>query len=396
MPPPSRTSRRLINPLDLEIEQRPTGTVLVYHGEPLETPEGRLIVDEASHVIEVVLDDLRTFRQLMALGRRLELPAHLTCYEIHVRRQQKGTESSLVTPVEWGKRDPLLTGTPKDLPEFEEIQPVLECLMSNSHSVESWDTNSDGWASGVWKDLDDVQRAVAGVLVYRHTACFAVAVAFAWGCLSTRQYGRAVWRIRERTDQVFRRCHAAQQHEYFDEVRRDAWKAERYLNSRMDQLEALFMKGESATLEFKTTLRKNIRTGKADKAILNANLKTIVGFLNTEGGMLAIGVTDDGDPADDVLALDEIGTEDKYLRHLFSKLRDTVGGAMSSAVTARFEKFRGSSVCVVRCSRSLLPVFVVLSKGTEEFFVRNGPSTESLSIREAVRYIRKRFPEYNG
>ncbi len=59
------------------------------------------------------------------------------------------------------------------------------------------------------------------------------------------------------------------------------------------QAEELIKRGESKTLEFKSTLRWNLREDrKDDKAITHSVLKTIAAFLNTAGGDLLIGVDD--------------------------------------------------------------------------------------------------------
>ena len=52
--------------------------------------------------------------------------------------------------------------------------------------------------------------------------------------------------------------------------------------------------GETATLEFKSTLRLNIHTKNNDPKIENSALKTIVAFCNTKGGELLIGVSNEG------------------------------------------------------------------------------------------------------
>lgn len=391
----SATPRR-INPLDLDLEYRTSQTVLVYQDEPLVAPDGNLVRDEAKQVMEVVLDDLRTTRQLVLFGRQLELPENLSCYEIHVRcwrERGRSGEDDLAT---WCKEDPILSGLLREPLRFAEVRTVLEYLRGGQHSLTVPHSDAHGWASGVWNELDEVQRAVVRVLIGRHSAAFTVALAFALRGVDAKQYARGVWRVREREHESFRSEDAALQFRYFEEIRRDAWKAERYIGAGIDQLGTLFLRGENRNLEFKATLRKNVHTEKVDKAVLGASLKTIAAFLNTDGGVLAIGVTDDGRTVQSVLELDEFRTEDKYLLHLFSKMRDTFGGAASSAVTACFEDVRGCRVCVVRCSKSSVPVFAAINRGTEEFFIRNGPSTESLSLPQAVRYIRSRFPDYRG
>ena len=60
-----------------------------------------------------------------------------------------------------------------------------------------------------------------------------------------------------------------------------------------DSLVTRIKHGETATLEFKSSLRYNIRANKIDKDIENSVLKTIAAFCNTKGGELLIGVADD-------------------------------------------------------------------------------------------------------
>ena len=363
------------------------------------TPSGVSVVDAARQVVEVVVDDLQTLRRVRLAGDRLQVPEGFTCYEIHVRRLEGGgLEPGALE--RWCAEDPVLNGVVEDADRVGETRGALEFLRGQGHSSgaghEDRDRGHEVCARRVWTGLGEAQRAVVEVLVGRNGGCVALALALAAGGIDAREYASGVWRVRQRTDEDFRAGDAPGQFEYFEEMRRDAWKVGRYLNAHLDELEVLIGGGESDTVEFKATLRKNLFTGEKDPAILNASLKTIASFLNTEGGTLAIGVTDDGSPKEDIVALDELETEDKYLRHLFSKMKETFGEATAAGVTAGFERLGGTPVCVVRCSKSKVPVFAVVRKDAEEFFVRNGPSTLSLSIRAAIGYIRQRFPDYGG
>ena len=321
--------------------------------------------------------------------QRLEVPRDLTCYEIHVRYERERTvEAGQVV----GPTDSVLEAALRTAPRADEVESVLEEV----EALRKRHGQAGDWRHVGWNELDAARRAVVRTLQDRHSTAFDVTLALAAGKIDGKQYATAVWHIRERTDAAFRAQDAAWQHRYFERVRREAWRAERYLGARVDWVEALVRRGESAGLEFKATLRKNLKTGKVDRAVLGACLKTMAGFLNGDGGTLIIGVTDEGSPIGGLLAVDELKNEDGFLRLLFSKMRDAVGVTVSTGVTARFEAFKGSSVCVVSCAQSSTPVFLRHEKNAEEFCVRNGPSTESLSIREAVRYIRGRFPEYEG
>ncbi|XKH52574.1 putative DNA binding domain-containing protein [Citricoccus nitrophenolicus] len=64
--------------------------------------------------------------------------------------------------------------------------------------------------------------------------------------------------------------------------------------SRLVQLANLIRAGESQVLEFKETSRINVRTSQKDLKMEDSVVKTVAAFLNTDGGDLLVGVTDDG------------------------------------------------------------------------------------------------------
>jgi len=56
---------------------------------------------------------------------------------------------------------------------------------------------------------------------------------------------------------------------------------EKNIESEMTRLIAV---GENSRIEFKSTLRVNLNTGKRDKAIELSWLKSVAAFMNSEGG----------------------------------------------------------------------------------------------------------------
>ena len=52
-----------------------------------------------------------------------------------------------------------------------------------------------------------------------------------------------------------------------------------------DEVLGIIRKGEGKAVEFKQTFSKNIRTEKKDVAIEKASLKTMIGFMNAQGGL---------------------------------------------------------------------------------------------------------------
>jgi len=155
-------------------------------------------------------------------------------------------------------------------------------------------------------------------------------------------------------------------------------------------LAELIRGGESFSLEFKSSLRRNLHTGKNDAAIEHACLKTLAAFLNSAGGTLLVGVRDDGTVSG--LAADALDSDDKVLRHFWNLAKDSLGQDACAFIRARLEQVAGGQVLAAECATSSRPVFLRQRGGAEEFFIRIGPSSASLGIQEALRYIKSRFP----
>ena len=112
--------------------------------------------------------------------------------------------------------------------------------------------------------------------------------------------------------------------------------------------EELIKRGESKTLEFKSTLRWSLKEDRQDdKGVTHAVLKTIAAFLNTEGGDLLIGVADD----ESIVGTerDRLETDDKFMRHLAQVVRNGLGDRAGTCIDPRPQLVQGKTVCVVTC-----------------------------------------------
>ncbi len=161
--------------------------------------------------------------------------------------------------------------------------------------------------------------------------------------------------------------------------------------------EELIKAGESKTLEFKSSLRWNLKEDRQDDTgVTHAVLKTVAAFLNTEGGDLLIGVADDG--AIVGIERDQLESDDKFMRHLAQVVRNGLGDRAGTCIDPKTQIVQGKTVCVVSCQRSPEPVFLKW-KGVEaapggDFFVRSGPGTVKLTAESGREYIRTRFPGF--
>lgn len=159
----------------------------------------------------------------------------------------------------------------------------------------------------------------------------------------------------------------------------------------------MIKRGESKTLEFKSTLRWDLKEEKQDdKNVTHAVLKTVAAFLNTEGGDLLIGVADDGTIVG--VEVDRLDNDDKFMRHLAQVVRNGLGDRAGTCIDPKVQIVDGKTVCVVSCQRSPEPVYLKW-KGMEaaeagDLFVRSGPGTVKLAQESASEYVRTRFPGF--
>ena len=146
--------------------------------------------------------------------------------------------------------------------------------------------------------------------------------------------------------------------------------------------------GESDVVEFKSTLRTNLHTNKPDKKIEYTVLKTLAGFLNTKGGTLVIGVSDDGTPVG--IEADNFPNPDKMSLHLTNIVNAQLGPTAMTLIHTSFYDFENSRVLVANCQRSPTEVYV-RDGNVQRFYVRTGPATTELTGSNMVEYITQRY-----
>ena len=154
------------------------------------------------------------------------------------------------------------------------------------------------------------------------------------------------------------------------------------------ELTELISGGESESVEFKSTLRVNLHTGQRDKRMENVVLKTLAGFLNTNGGTLIIGVADDGAPVG--ISADQFHNEDDLSLHLVNIVNQRMGPLAMTSLHLQFDDYEDSRVLRVQCERSHKPVYVADGE-REIFYIRTGPATIELSGGQMLDYIGHRF-----
>ena len=147
--------------------------------------------------------------------------------------------------------------------------------------------------------------------------------------------------------------------------------------------------GENEKVEFKSSIRYDYLRKVTNRDLELVIAKTIVGFMNTKGGKLIIGVDDDGNTLgleNDFKTLKH-KNKDGYEREVFRIISKQLGHKACFSNHVSFYNLNEKEVCVVDIEPSKEPVYV--NDGTSTtFYVRTGNATYPLTVKETVDYLK--------
>lgn len=164
-----------------------------------------------------------------------------------------------------------------------------------------------------------------------------------------------------------------------------------------EEVSELILGGESSKIEFKSTLRYDLHTKAVNKKLEFMIAKTIAAFLNSEGGNLFIGVDDNTNAlglTDDIETLSKKNL-DGFELHLIEVIKKFIGGGLSSHIKISFPKYDDSEICRIQVAKSGRPVFVSY-EGRDDFFVRDGCSSQPLTREEQSTYEKEHWGTRNA
>tara|TARA_B110000196_G_C21053254_1_gene618485 strand:+ start:75 stop:1133 length:1059 start_codon:yes stop_codon:yes gene_type:complete len=158
----------------------------------------------------------------------------------------------------------------------------------------------------------------------------------------------------------------------------------------------LIKSSESETLEFKSTLKWDIRENRANSSLVFGCVKTIAGFLNNKGGILIIGYDDDNEV---VHGLEKdyphMGQKrcnyDGWQQYFISQINDTLGKTINRYFTIEPIPYNGKTLAKIRVQSSPEPVFTKHDNTEGNFFVRIHGQTEKLNPQETQKWILENF-----
>jgi hypothetical protein len=145
---------------------------------------------------------------------------------------------------------------------------------------------------------------------------------------------------------------------------------------------------ESGLVEFKSSARYSYKPGIPESVVHEGVIKTVAAFLNSDGGTLAIGMSDNLEVLGIQPDLDSKNQNlDGYSNWLSTLLLHSLGAAAALNTRIRIEEDADKQVCIVDVLPSIKPVYASTHKGADLFFVRLNNTTRMLTTPEAVDYI---------
>jgi len=163
-------------------------------------------------------------------------------------------------------------------------------------------------------------------------------------------------------------------------------------------LEDMISDGESDELEFKSSLRWDLKEGIVNKKLEEVIMKTIAAFANSQGGTLLIGVADDGQVIGlepDYHSLGDVDS-DKFELHLRNLIIQQFGTAfVSTKINIKFHELAAKEICQIAILPAKEPVIISIKDKNgqldERFYVRSGNSSQDVPLGEMNAYIKERF-----
>jgi hypothetical protein len=156
-----------------------------------------------------------------------------------------------------------------------------------------------------------------------------------------------------------------------------------------DNVRKVIRQGESKNLEFKETLSLDIsQDGKSEEIELSA-LKTIMAFLNTDGGTLLIGIADSSEITGVDLEIEKFhnNSNAQFLNHFKECINTKIEPEFYDHIDCRLIDTGESHILSVQCKSARNPCYFNKS----DLYVRTNQTTDKLDGPGLVAYVNNRF-----
>jgi len=156
-----------------------------------------------------------------------------------------------------------------------------------------------------------------------------------------------------------------------------------------ESIQSIIRNGENEKVEFKSSFRYDLKKEQPNKTLEEVIIKAIAGFMNASGGILIIGVNDQGF----LLGLqNDYGclvrqNRDGFEQKLMQVMAHRLGTDLCHLVHIAFHQITSCDICSVYIEKAHRPVFLNEGENTI-FYLRIGNITKPLNTMETVEYLK--------
>jgi hypothetical protein len=158
-------------------------------------------------------------------------------------------------------------------------------------------------------------------------------------------------------------------------------------DSEVSEVQRLIGHGESELIEFKASLQWDMKEHRINPDLRKAVAREVAGFMNSGGGTLLIGVTNEGDVVglDNDLETIPGGDRDSLERLLYETVVNHCGKECYEYTKAKFVGVYDKTILKVAVNQSDKPMYFVDGEKVQ-LYVRIGNATRPFNVREAIEY----------
>jgi hypothetical protein len=426
---PSKDVIRL-SPSELSVEECQEGFMLMLEGTPILTPAGDAVVHTRSEVIRHILDEFDAFGKIGLHDYRIVEPKVFSAFALYGLQKELIESQEECLSLHFERclcGDGIFYPAPgpnEEMAQRSRWQPIYAWIaslemtmpslcqywgenMDNPEEDEEFRNNRDDYVppkhfvesiERIYKSLSPEHRSVVYALHVVHKVVL-FPMLLALGKCNVNEYASGVmavhgvvaedWAVLSLPDNEH--FNEFQQYRELARVSMEWLQLFPTPTNPADALLAEIALGESARREFKSSLRWHIHKKQHDEVITHACLKTIAAFLNSTGGVLMIGVEDNGNICG--IEHDGFPNDDKFLLHLYNYIQEWLGNHHATRIKTELIEVNGKKVCRVECEPVSGDWAYLRRKGEEEFLVRIGPSSKPLKPSEIADYmVSKKLP----
>ncbi len=411
-----------VTSIDLEILEENNEFVLVYNDKPILTRGGHQIRHNTPRLIEHMISEFESNGFITIKDQVIIEPKIFNAYALYsVQKEfvENGTDNLTENFEKELRSDPTLYRASSPDIWMEQTNrygflidflnslklnlPSLvfpyddEWLNSNGEEAMALGTLPSEFVEAIYNEFRALEphRKVVTVYLYNiHSQVLLSALMLAKKKCSANEYANAVITATIRHTAIYGEDTESHISE-FAELVKNASTALEYIVAFEDgdplllEIREHIRLGEDAKREFKSCKRRNEHEPKNDMKF--KRVRAVASFLNTNGGILLIGVEDNGE----ITGIEEeadFQDNDTFLQSLAHSIKEFLKPLPSTSITADIRLFPyGKSVCIVKCEKRNKSTYLI-HKNTSIFVVRNINTTAKLSSTEQIEFIKELSP----